>query len=54
MQITDEQLLQIQKRFHESLGAKVDVYHNEKHRVIGVFPHMQAPTPLNSLEIYKY
>lgn len=52
--VTDEDLLKLQREMAEKYGQKVDVYHSEKGRTIGVFPHNSLPTPFDSLEVIRY
>lgn len=53
-QITEEYLLQLQKECATQLGYKVDIYHSESGRVIGMFPHRSMPIPPNAIRIINY
>lgn len=52
--MNDEELLKIQEQAARQLGYKVDVYHNERSRVIGIFPHGEPPTPFSAIKIIRY
>lgn len=54
MKVTDELLAKMQEDYSKKTGMKVDVYHIESAKVIGVFPHNQMPTPFNSIAIHRY
>lgn len=52
--LTDQELLAFQESMYHKHGMKVDVYHSEKNRVIGVFPFREVPHPFNALEVVQY
>lgn len=52
--MNEQTLLKIQEDIAKQLGNKVDVYHSELYRIIGVFHHGQPPTPNSLIQIIKY
>ncbi|WP_176702389.1 hypothetical protein [Paenibacillus sp. Mc5Re-14] len=53
-QVTNEYLLQLQEQQAKEYGMKVDVYHSEIGKTIGVFPHNAMPIPPNALRVIRY
>ncbi|WP_186786222.1 hypothetical protein [Paenibacillus agilis] len=52
--MTEQKLREIQEFIAKQVGHKVDIYHSEKHRVVGVFHHNTTPTPATAIEIFNY
>lgn len=52
--LTDEHLVHIQRQMYKKYNTKIDIYHSEQNRVIGVFPHGEMPTPFHALEVIRY
>ncbi|HDR7932585.1 MULTISPECIES: hypothetical protein [Bacillus] len=52
--MTQERLIEIQKKLAKQFMQKVDVYHSEKHRGILVVGHGQALHPHNILAVIPY
>lgn len=52
-EVTEEYLLSLQQAHAREYG-KVDIYHIEEHRVIGIFPHNAHPIPPNAIRVIRY
>lgn len=52
-EVTEEYLLSLQQAHAREYG-KVDIYHIEEHRVIGIFPHNVHPIPPNAIRVIRY
>lgn len=52
--MNEQELLALQEKIARQLGHKVDVYHSERLRLVGVFHHNVPPTPATAIQIFNY